>query len=41
MRVFWQGRFKAVEFYAASWGQTAGSLEIGGCISDFVSKFAM
>jgi len=41
MRAFRQGRFKAVEFYAAAWGQTAGGLEIGGYISDFVSKYSM
>ena len=41
IRVFRQGRFKAVEFYAATWDQTAGSLEIGGCTSDFVTEFSM
>jgi hypothetical protein len=41
MRVFRQGRFKAVEFYAAALGQRAGSLEIDGCISDFVSTFSV
>jgi hypothetical protein len=41
MQVFRQSRFKAVELYAAAWGQTAGSLEIGGCISDFVLKLSM
>jgi hypothetical protein len=36
MRVYRRGRFKAAEFYAAAWGQTAGNLEMVGCISDFV-----